>query len=88
MSNLTYSERAQQCSNPTAVRLLKLMDDKQTNLSVAADVTKKDELIDLADKLGPEICVLKTHIDIVEDFDMNLVIQLERLSEKHKFLLF
>jgi orotidine 5'-phosphate decarboxylase subfamily 1 len=64
------------------------MDDKQTNLSVAADVTKKKALINLADKLGPEICVLKTHVDIVEDFDMDLVIQLERLSEQHKFLLF
>ena len=60
MSNLTYTQRSEQCTNPTAIKLLKLMDDKKTNLSVAADVTKKNDLIKLADTLGPEICVLKT----------------------------
>ena len=48
----------------------------------------KKELIDLAEAIGQEICVLKTHIDIVDDFDMDLIIQLERLSEKYEFLLF
>jgi len=64
------------------------MDEKQTNLCLAADVRTKKELIDLAETIGPEICVFKTHIDIIDDFDMDLVIQLERLSEKHGFLIF
>lgn len=84
----TYTERAKLCSNPAAIRLLSLMDEKQTNLCVAADVITKKELLHLADLLGPEICVFKTHIDIVEDFDQDLVIQLQRLSEKHNFLIF
>jgi len=86
--NYTYSQRAELCSNPTAHQLLKLMDEKQTNLAIAADVISKKELLKIADELGPEICVLKTHIDIIEDFDDDLVIQLQRLSEKHNFLLF
>ncbi|MFH1946563.1 MAG: orotidine-5'-phosphate decarboxylase [Candidatus Magasanikbacteria bacterium] len=86
--NQTYSQRADLCTNPTAHHLLKLMDEKQTNLAIAADVISKQELIKIADELGPEICVLKTHIDIIEDFDDDLVIQLQRLSEKHNFLLF
>lgn len=85
---LTYKQRAEQCTNPTAKHLLHLMDDKQTNLCVAADVITKKELLNLADVVGPEICVLKTHIDIIEDFDTDLIIQLERLAEKHKFLIF
>ena len=84
----TYLERAKVCSNPTAQKLFKLMEKKQTNLSIAADVISKKELIKIADELGPEICVLKTHIDIIEDFDDDLIIQLQRLSEKHNFLLF
>lgn len=84
----TYAQRAEKCSNQTAKKLLNLMEDKKTNLSIAADVTTKAELIKIADELGPEICVLKTHIDIVEDFDTDLVVQLQRLSEKHNFLLF
>jgi orotidine 5'-phosphate decarboxylase subfamily 1 len=64
------------------------MDEKQTNLCVAADVTTKQELLRLADLLGQEICLFKTHIDIVEDFDNDLIIQLQRLSKKHNFLIF
>jgi len=84
----TYSQRAELCSNKTAKKLLNLMDEKKTNLSIAADVITKAELIKIADELGPEICVLKTHIDIIEDFDTDLTIQIQRLSEKHNFLLF
>lgn len=85
---LSYSARAEQCTNPTAKQLLALMEEKETNLCVAADVITKKELLSLADLLGPEICIFKTHIDIIEDFDDDLVIQLQRLSEKHNFLLF
>ena len=84
----TYSERARVCTNPTAKKLLQLMDQKQTNLAIAADVITKKELLEIADTLGPEICILKTHIDIVEDFDEDLIIRLQRLSEQHNFLLF
>lgn len=85
---LTYTQRAKQCTNPTAKRLFHLMDEKQTNLCVAADVITKKELLQLADAVGPEICIFKTHIDIVEDFDTDLIIQLERLAEKHNFFIF
>ncbi|KAL2916524.1 orotidine 5'-phosphate decarboxylase [Polyrhizophydium stewartii] len=84
----TYTQRAEAHTNAAAVRLLRLMDAKKTNLSVAADVTTKKELLHLADALGPYICVFKTHIDIVTDFDQDLVDQLEKLAEKHSFLIF
>ncbi|KAJ3302646.1 orotidine 5'-phosphate decarboxylase [Blyttiomyces sp. JEL0837] len=86
--SLSYSARANNHTNPTAKRLLTLMDKKKTNLSVAVDVTSKAELLRLADVLGPYICVLKTHIDIVSDFDQDLVDQLTKLAEKHDYLIF
>lgn len=85
---LNYYQRAELCSNPTAAKLLKLMEEKKTNLAIAADITSKAKLIKIAEELGPEICVLKTHIDIIEDFDADLIFQLQKLSERHKFLLF
>ncbi|HAZ28194.1 MAG TPA: orotidine-5'-phosphate decarboxylase [Candidatus Magasanikbacteria bacterium] len=85
---LPYTDRISYTTNPTTQRLFALMDEKQTNLCVAADVTTRAELLLLADILGPEICVLKTHIDIIEDFDDDLIIQLQRLSEEHNFLIF
>ncbi len=55
----SYSTRAKSQANPTARALLELMDRKKTNLSIAADVITKRELLDMADVLGPYICVLK-----------------------------
>lgn len=85
---MKYSERAKKCANQTAKKLLNLMDEKQTNLAIATDITKKEELIRIADTLGPEICLLKTHIDIVENFDQELTADLKNLAQKHNFLIF
>ncbi|MBD3311067.1 MAG: orotate phosphoribosyltransferase [Candidatus Magasanikbacteria bacterium] len=84
----TYTRRADLCTNPIAKKLLNLMDKKQSNLAIAADVTTKAELIKIADEIGPEICVLKTHIDIIEDFDQSLIEQLQFLANKHNFIFF
>lgn len=64
------------------------MHTKQTNLAVAADVGSMRELLELADQVGPHICVLKTHVDILADFDKHSLQQLRALADKHQFLLF
>jgi uridine monophosphate synthetase len=74
--------------NPTAQKLWQLITTKQTNLAVAADVTESKSLIDLLNGIGPEICVLKTHIDIIEDFSPKLVEKLQELAEKYQFIIF
>ncbi|KAJ3185041.1 orotidine 5'-phosphate decarboxylase [Geranomyces variabilis] len=84
----TYTARAAGFANDLAVQLLKLMDRKKTNLSIAADVTSKAELLQLADLLGPYICVFKTHIDILDDYDSSVPEALTALAEKHDFLIF
>ena len=84
----TYSQRAKTCLNPTGAKLLRLMDEKKSNLCLSADVTEASELLHLAETLGPEICLLKTHIDILEDFTPELTHRLREVAEKHHFLLF
>lgn len=88
ISTLSYSERANYCLSPIGIRLLQLLDEKKTNLAVSADVTSAKKLLDIADELGPEICILKTHIDIISDFTPKLTQQLSELAHKHNFLIF
>ena len=88
MAVLSFKERAALTKSKAAERLLVLMENKQTNLCISADVTSSQDLIALADELGPEICMLKTHIDLLEDFDWTIILRLQELAQKHAFLLF
>lgn len=88
VGQLSYRERAALCTNPTASRLFSLMEEKETNLCVAADVTTMDALIALAKGLGPHICVYKTHIDIISDFNPAQLIELQHIADEYNFLLF
>lgn len=85
---MNYLQRAQHCVNATAKKLLTLMHKKQTNLCIAADVTRSAELLHLARSLAPEICLFKTHIDILEDFTPDVTAQLRTLADQHHFLIF
>lgn len=82
-----YEEKAAVVTNPVAKKLYAIMAEKKTNLAVAADVTTKKELLELAEEVGPHICILKTHIDIVKDFDWDLITQLQTCAQKQNFLL-
>ena len=85
---LTYKERGAMAKHPLARDLLWLMEDKRSNLALSVDLTKAEEVIALARRLGPHLCVLKTHIDIVEDFTPALTGELKALAQRYEFILF
>jgi uridine monophosphate synthetase len=87
-THATYEQRAEESQSTMAKRIFVLMAEKQTNLAVAADVTDEKQLLALADAIGPEICVLKTHADIVEGWTESTGRKLRELADQHKFLIF
>ncbi|KAM9031141.1 uridine 5'-monophosphate synthase [Sarcophilus harrisii] len=89
LKELSFGMRAQLPGiHPMASKLLRLMEKKQTNLCLSADVTEAKELLQLAATLGPSICMLKTHVDILNDFNMEIMENLKELAEIHEFLIF
>lgn len=84
---LSYGERSKGAKNEISRKLFEIMETKKTNLCLSADVFSKKELLDLAEKCGTEICMIKTHMDVIRDFDQELIDRLVQLSEKHNFLI-
>ncbi|KAH9938221.1 uncharacterized protein B0H18DRAFT_1112400 [Fomitopsis serialis] len=46
------------------------------------------DFLRIIDIVGPYICLVKTHIDVIEDFEPSLIDRLKELSTKHDFLIF
>ncbi|KAH9844232.1 Orotidine 5'-phosphate decarboxylase domain-containing protein [Rhodofomes roseus] len=84
----TYAQRASKHANPAAKALLETIERKKSNLCVSVDVTKQADFLRIIDVVGPYICLVKTHIDVVEDFEPSLIDRLKELSMKHDFLIF
>jgi len=85
---LSYKDRSLLCKNPFAAKVFKLMEEKKSNLCLAADVTQSKELLSLAEAVGPYIVILKTHVDIISDFTPEFAQELQQIAKKHNFLIF
>lgn len=83
-----YEARAERAQNAVGRRLLELMASKQSNLSVAADVETPEQMLALADAVGPYVCVLKTHVDVFSSWSSEHAAELQALADKHDFLIF
>lgn len=85
----TYAQRSEQPDlGPLATYLLRLVHIKRTNLCVSADVYSTNDLLRLAEEVGDDICVLKTHADTIGDFGEKTIRGLNEISRRKKFLVF
>ena len=85
---LSYEQKLLNTEHTFAKKLLEIAITKNSNLIASADVTSTKELLDFAEKVGPHIVALKTHIDIISDFDSDkTILPLKDLATKHNFLL-
>jgi len=88
LARLSFLERASMCGNEIAKNLFMLMHQKHTNLCVSADLTSCSDVLSLAEAVGPYICLLKTHVDILKDFSLDFIRKLQEIAKRHNFFLF
>ncbi|ROI01580.1 orotate phosphoribosyltransferase [Chryseobacterium sp. G0240] len=84
----SYEQKLQNAEHSVSKKLLEAALAKKSNLIASADVTTTQELLVLAEKVGPHIVALKTHIDIISDFEYEkTILPLKEIAAKHQFLL-
>lgn len=84
---MTYSERGTLAKNTVAAKLFSIMDAKKSNLCLSADLSKTSDILSLVRKVASHICLLKTHCDIIENFNEDFINQLKALAEEYNFLI-
>ena len=70
-------------NNPIVIKLLDVIQSKRTNLILALDLTNSRAILSQLRLVGPHICAVKIHYDIIEDFSEEFINELN--SIKHEF---
>jgi uridine monophosphate synthetase len=87
-TSYSYKKIGKEAKHPVAKQLTKIIQAKKTNLCCSGDVKTAQELLTLADAVGPNICMLKTHTDNLSDCSPEIIGELKALAVKHNFLIF
>lgn len=75
-------------NNNVKEQLRNIIQIKDTRICLAADVSSVEDLLEIADTLGPYICILKLHYDIIPQFhEKKCGEKLIELRNKHNFLI-
>ncbi|CAF4923405.1 unnamed protein product [Pieris macdunnoughi] len=85
--SLTYEKRAEMSKNAIAKQLFNIMAVKKTNLCISVDLTSSTQILELLEKVGKHVCLVKTHVDIIEDFSSDFITSLKELANKYNFLI-
>jgi orotidine 5'-phosphate decarboxylase subfamily 1/orotate phosphoribosyltransferase len=81
-------EEEKEISNPLTKKLLSKIKAKRSNLVLSLDVTSQKEFFGILDDVGSEIVMLKTHVDILDDYDENFIPKLQEYAQKYDFIIF
>ena len=84
---LTYEKRAELAKNGVAKQLFGIMATKKTNLCLSVDLTSSTKILDLLEKVGEHVCLVKTHADIIEDYSNDFITRLKQLADRFNFLI-
>ena len=85
---LKFADRLAATKQPMTRRLMDAIKRKQSNLVLSLDVEDSSKFFDILDQTGPEIFMVKTHVDIIRDYTPEFVSRLQNMAEKHDFIIF
>ncbi len=81
-------EQKIEITNRLTLKLMSKINRKKSNLVLSLDVTTQKEFFEILDEVGNEIVMLKTHVDILDDYDENFVPKLQEYAQKYDFIIF
>lgn len=84
----SFEERMVKAVNPVAKKLFQLMLEKRSNLVVAVDCDKAEEVLRVVEKVAGHAVVVKVHADVVKDWSREVEEALVKMAGNHKFLVF
>jgi orotidine 5'-phosphate decarboxylase subfamily 1/orotate phosphoribosyltransferase len=87
-SSLNKSSKKENYINPLTRKLLNKIQEKESNLILSLDVTTQKEFFSILDAVGDEIVMLKTHVDIIDDYDEHFIPKLLSYASRQNFLIF
>lgn len=88
VSRADYLERSKLSgAHPLSVTIYKLMENKCSNLCLAADMTQMKDIINLLEKVGDKIIILKLHCDTINDWHNSNCVRLFTLAKQKHVLL-
>ncbi len=75
-------------TNPVTRRILDLIEEKKSRLVLSLDVDNQKDFFNILDQTAGHIVMLKTHVDILTDFDEGFIAKLQEYAQKYHFLIF
>ena len=74
--------------NPLTDKLKAKIIEKKSNLVLSLDVDNQKDFFNILDEVASSIVMLKTHVDIISDYDNNFIPKLMEYAKKYDFMIF
>jgi len=88
VTQTTRHQSEQIKSNPLTQTLIEKIKSKKSNLVLSLDVDNQKDFFKILKQTAEQIVMLKTHVDILKDFDDNFLTKLRVYAQKYDFLIF
>ena len=69
-----------------STQLICIANHKKSNVVFSNDCTNMNDFFNILELVAPYICVLKTHVDIICDFDNTFIERINHMKKQHNFL--